>query len=120
MRLAEHPDVDMIALTGSVTSGRAVARAAADSLKRVHLELGGKAPVVIFPDADLAAAASPLRVAGFWAPWSRRRTSTGSRGTCEVGPGAEARRERYDHGPIWKCGPCSDDVAYAPATSLPP
>ncbi|GHI09743.1 hypothetical protein AQI88_16485 [Streptomyces cellostaticus] len=46
-RLAEHPDVDMIALTGSVSSGRAVARAAADTLKRVHLELGGKAPVVI-------------------------------------------------------------------------
>ncbi|WP_406192535.1 aminobutyraldehyde dehydrogenase [Streptomyces sp. NBC_01017] len=65
-RLAEHPDVDMIALTGSVASGRAVARAAAESLKRVHLELGGKAPVVIFPDADLAAAASGLRVAGFW------------------------------------------------------
>ncbi|GAB2764397.1 aminobutyraldehyde dehydrogenase [Streptomyces bullii] len=65
-RLAEHPDVNMIALTGSVSSGRAVARAAADTLKRVHLELGGKAPVVIFPDADLAAAVSALRVAGFW------------------------------------------------------
>ncbi|MBT2676925.1 aldehyde dehydrogenase family protein, partial [Streptomyces sp. ISL-14] len=65
-RLAEHPDIDMIALTGSVSSGRAVARAASDTLKRVHLELGGKAPVVIFPDADLAAAASSLRVAGFW------------------------------------------------------
>ncbi|WP_251062161.1 MULTISPECIES: aldehyde dehydrogenase family protein [unclassified Streptomyces] len=65
-RLAEHPDVDMIALTGSVASGRAAARAAADSLKRVHLELGGKAPVVVFPDADLPAAASALRVAGFW------------------------------------------------------
>ncbi|MEV0181812.1 aminobutyraldehyde dehydrogenase [Streptomyces sp. NPDC050625] len=65
-RLAEHPDVDMIALTGSVGSGRAVARAASDSLKRVHLELGGKAPVVIFSDADLSAAASSLRVAGFW------------------------------------------------------
>ncbi|WP_405484079.1 aldehyde dehydrogenase family protein [Streptomyces sp. NBC_00009] len=65
-RLAEHPDVDMIALTGSVPSGRAVARSAAETLKRVHLELGGKAPVVIFPDADLAAAASALRVAGFW------------------------------------------------------
>lgn len=65
-RLSDHPDVDMIALTGSVNSGRAVARAAADSLKRVHLELGGKAPVVIFPDADLAAAASTLRVAGYW------------------------------------------------------
>jgi aminobutyraldehyde dehydrogenase len=65
-RLAEHPDVAMIALTGSVRSGKAVARAAADSLKRVHLELGGKAPVVIFPDADLAAAATALRGAGYY------------------------------------------------------
>ncbi|MCE3552738.1 aldehyde dehydrogenase family protein [Pseudonocardia sp. RS11V-5] len=65
-RLAEHPDVAMIALTGSVHSGKAVARAAAESLKRVHLELGGKAPVVIFEDADLAAAATALRAAGYW------------------------------------------------------
>ncbi len=65
-RLSEHPDVDMIALTGSVNSGRAVARGAAESLKRVHLELGGKAPVVIFEDADLAGAASSIRAAGYW------------------------------------------------------
>jgi aminobutyraldehyde dehydrogenase len=65
-RLAEHPDIAMIALTGSVRSGKAVAQAAAGSLKRVHLELGGKAPVVIFPDADLPAAATALRAAGYW------------------------------------------------------
>ncbi|MFG2888147.1 aldehyde dehydrogenase family protein [Streptomyces sp. NPDC048248] len=65
-RLAEHPDIAMVALTGSVGSGRAVARTAADTLKRVHLALGGKAPVVVFEDADLKAAASALRVAGFW------------------------------------------------------
>ncbi|MCW4466663.1 aminobutyraldehyde dehydrogenase [Glutamicibacter sp. MNS18] len=65
-RLAEHPDVAMVALTGSVGSGSAVARAAAGSVKRVHLELGGKAPVVILPDADLAAAAAALRTAGYW------------------------------------------------------
>jgi len=65
-RLAEHPKVDMIALTGSVNSGRAVARAASETVKRVHLELGGKAPVVIFEDADLAAAAESLRAAGYW------------------------------------------------------
>lgn len=65
-RLADHPRVDMVALTGSVGAGRAVARTAATSLKRVHLELGGKAPVLVFPDADLAAAAATLRTAGFW------------------------------------------------------
>lgn len=65
-RLTAHPDIDMIALTGSVNSGRAVARGAAETLKRVHLELGGKAPVVIFDDADLEEAAKSLRVASFW------------------------------------------------------
>lgn len=65
-RLSSHPDVDMIALTGSVNSGRAVAKAAAESLKRVHLELGGKAPVLVFEDADLPAAATSLRNAGYW------------------------------------------------------
>jgi aminobutyraldehyde dehydrogenase len=65
-RLAEHPDIAMIALTGSVRSGKAVAQAAAASLKRVHLELGGKAPVVVFEDADLTAAATALRAAGYW------------------------------------------------------
>lgn len=65
-RLAEHPDIAMIALTGSVGSGQSVATAAGDSLKRVHLELGGKAPLVIFEDADLAAAAEAIRAAGYW------------------------------------------------------
>ncbi|MFF2108757.1 aminobutyraldehyde dehydrogenase [Rhodococcus koreensis] len=65
-RLTEHPDLDMIALTGSVGSGKAVARGAAESLKRVHLELGGKAPVVIFADADLDDAAVSLRAASYW------------------------------------------------------
>ncbi|MGY1682759.1 aldehyde dehydrogenase family protein [Geodermatophilus sp. SYSU D01176] len=64
--LAAHPDIDMIALTGSVGSGRAVARAAAESLKRVHLELGGKAPVLVFEDADLDLAATSLRAASFY------------------------------------------------------
>jgi aminobutyraldehyde dehydrogenase len=65
-RLSAHPDIDMIALTGSVASGRAVASGAAETLKRVHLELGGKAPVLVFDDADLAAAATSLRAAGYW------------------------------------------------------
>ncbi|MGA7206360.1 MAG: aldehyde dehydrogenase family protein [Specibacter sp.] len=65
-RLAEHPDIALVALTGSVVSGQAVAETAAKTVKRVHLELGGKAPVVVFPDADLAAAAAGVRNAGFW------------------------------------------------------
>ncbi len=64
--LTAHPDVAMVALTGSVRSGKAVARGAADTLKRAHLELGGKAPVVVFPDADLDAVVEAVKVAGFW------------------------------------------------------
>lgn len=65
-RLSEHPDVALVAITGSVGSGQKVAEAAAGSVKRVHLELGGKAPVVVFADADLAAAAQGVRSAGYW------------------------------------------------------
>jgi aminobutyraldehyde dehydrogenase len=60
-----HPGVDMVSLTGDVATGKAVARAAADTLKRVHLELGGKAPVVVFDDADLDAVVASIRYAGY-------------------------------------------------------
>ncbi|HEU5222213.1 MAG TPA: aldehyde dehydrogenase family protein [Candidatus Lumbricidophila sp.] len=63
--LTKHPDVDMVSVTGSVRSGREVAKAAAESVKRVHLELGGKAAVMIFADANLTAAAETIRFAGF-------------------------------------------------------
>jgi betaine-aldehyde dehydrogenase len=51
--LVTHPDVDMVSLTGSPDTGKWIAKAAADTLKRVHLELGGKAPVIVFDDVDL-------------------------------------------------------------------
>jgi len=59
--LCEHPDVAMVSLTGSVGAGKSVARTAAETLKRVHLELGGKAPVIIFDDADIEAAVEMLK-----------------------------------------------------------
>lgn len=58
--LVRHPKVAMVSLTGSVETGKIIARNAAESLKRVHLELGGKAPVVIFDDADIEAAVAVL------------------------------------------------------------
>ncbi|MFV0434924.1 MAG: aldehyde dehydrogenase family protein [Leucobacter sp.] len=64
--ISEHPGIDLVALTGSVRAGKEVATHAGDTLKRVHLELGGKAPLVIFADADLAAAAESIRAAGYW------------------------------------------------------
>jgi len=65
-RMVTHPDVDMVALTGSVRTGKWIAAAAADTLKRVHLELGGKAPVVVFEDADLEALARTITGAAYY------------------------------------------------------
>jgi 1-pyrroline dehydrogenase len=65
-QLVAHPDVRLVSLTGDVSTGRAIARNAADTLKRVHLELGGKAPMVVFDDADPKAVAEGIRLAGFW------------------------------------------------------
>ena len=64
--LARHPAVAMVSVTGDSETGRTVARLASDSLKRVHLELGGKAPVVVFDDADLEEVVAAVREAGYW------------------------------------------------------
>src|SRR5579859_4457072 len=64
--LVMHDDVDMVSLTGSVETGKWIARAAADTLKRVHLELGGKAPVVVFDDVDLDAALETVAGTGYY------------------------------------------------------
>ena len=64
--LVEHPTPQMVSITGSVRAGMEVAAGAAPSLKRVHLELGGKAPVIVFGDADLEAAAEGIAGAGYF------------------------------------------------------
>jgi 1-pyrroline dehydrogenase len=64
--IVKHPAVSMVSLTGEVSTGKEVARSAADSLKRVHLELGGKAPVVVFDDAGLASSVEWIKVAGYF------------------------------------------------------
>ena len=64
--LVEHPTPQMASITGSVRAGIEVAGSAARDLKRVHLELGGKAPVLVFDDADVAAAAEGIAAAGFF------------------------------------------------------
>ena len=64
--LVRHPGVNMVSLTGDVATGKDVAKAASQTLKRVHLELGGKAPVVVFDDADLDAVSSWVKTAGFF------------------------------------------------------
>jgi betaine-aldehyde dehydrogenase len=64
--LISHPDVDMLALTGSVDTGKHFARTAADTLKRVHLELGGKAPVVVFDDVGMESALETIAGTGYY------------------------------------------------------
>ena len=64
--LVAHPTPQMVSITGSVAAGRAVATSAGGHLKRTHLELGGKAPVIVFGDADIAAAAEAIATAGYF------------------------------------------------------
>ncbi|HEX7222232.1 MAG TPA: gamma-aminobutyraldehyde dehydrogenase [Candidatus Limnocylindrales bacterium] len=64
--IVRHGDVDMVAITGSVESGKRVAATAAETLKRVHLELGGKAPVVVFDDADLDTVYETIAGTGYY------------------------------------------------------
>ena len=65
-RIVESPDVDIVSLTGSVETGKWIAEHAARTLKRVHLELGGKAPVVVFDDVDLETAMETIAGTGYY------------------------------------------------------
>ena len=64
--LIAHPEVDMVSLTGSVATGKRIARTAADTLKRVHLELGGKAPVIVFDDVSMDSALETIAGTGYY------------------------------------------------------
>jgi 1-pyrroline dehydrogenase len=64
--IVRHPGVAMVSLTGDVITGKIIARDAASTLKRVHLELGGKAPVIVFDDADIDAVVEGIKVGGFF------------------------------------------------------
>src|SRR5215217_3219086 len=64
--LVTHPDIEMVSLTGSPETGKWIAKAASDTLKRVHLELGGKAPVVVFDDVDMETAMETIAGTGYY------------------------------------------------------
>jgi 1-pyrroline dehydrogenase len=64
--LVRHPDVGIVSLTGDVNTGKLIHANASDSLKRVHLELGGKAPVIVFDDADMEAVVEWVKIAGYF------------------------------------------------------
>jgi betaine-aldehyde dehydrogenase len=105
--VVEHPVPEMVSITGSVRAGMEVASSAARGLKRTHLELGGKAPVVVFDDADVATAAEEIAVAGYFNAGQDCTAAT----RVLAGPGVhddfvaaiteEARKTRttFDNGP---------------------
>ncbi len=64
--LVSHPGIGMVSVTGDTATGKRIAKLAADSVKRLHLELGGKAPVIVFDDADLDYVAEQIRYFGYW------------------------------------------------------
>jgi 1-pyrroline dehydrogenase len=64
--LVKHPDVQLVSLTGDVATGKIIAANAAQTLKRVHLELGGKAPMVVLDDANPATVAEAIKIGGYW------------------------------------------------------
>src|SRR6185295_8892394 len=64
--LVGHPKVRMVSITGDTVTGKRIAKIAAGSVKRLHLELGGKAPIIVFDAADVDLAAETLRFAGYW------------------------------------------------------
>ena len=89
--LVTHPDIDMVSLTGSPETGKWIAKAAADSLKRVHLELGGKAPVIVFDDVEMETA---LETIAGTALYNAGQDCTAATRVLAVGEGLRRRGER--------------------------
>ncbi|MDT4924675.1 MAG: betaine-aldehyde dehydrogenase [Pseudonocardiales bacterium] len=111
--LVAHKTPAMVSITGSVRAGYEVAGAAAQDLKRVHLELGGKAPVVVFDDADLANAAENIAIAGYFNAGQDCTAAT----RVLAGPGiaddfAQALAEQARNTKVG--APADDDILYGP------
>ncbi len=114
--LVEHPTPSMVSITGSVRAGMEVAGSASRDLKRVHLELGGKAPVIVFDDADLEAAAEGIAGAGYFNAGQDCTAAT----RVLAGPGVHdefvAALSEQARGTV--VGPPSDtDAAYGPVNN---
>ena len=125
--LAAHKGVDKVAFTGSTATGRAVAHAAAENLNKVTLELGGKSPQIVFPDADLQAAANGL-VAGVFAATGQTcmagsrlivhesTCTTSSCGSSPSGPRRSSSATRTTRRPRWARSPTSRSTRRSSAT----
>ena len=110
--LVQHPTPQMVSITGSVRAGMEVAGSAAKDLKRAHLELGGKAPVIIFDDADIEAAAEGIAGAGYFNAGQDCTAAT----RVLAGPGVHGDfvAALTEQAKNTKTGAPEDDVAYGP------
>jgi len=114
--MVEHPTPDMVSITGSVRAGMEVAGSAAADLKRVHLELGGKAPVVVFDDADIAAAVEGIATAGYFN--AGQDCTAASRVLAGPGIYGDFADALAEHARGVKTGvPDDDDVLYGPVNN---
>ncbi|MET0325944.1 MAG: gamma-aminobutyraldehyde dehydrogenase [Ilumatobacteraceae bacterium] len=114
--MVEHPTPEMVSITGSVRAGMEVAGSAARDLKRVHLELGGKAPVIVFDDADIEAAVEGISTAGYVNAGQDCTAAT----RVLAGPGiyADFTAALADAAKGTRTGPPSDeDVLYGPVNN---
>ncbi len=114
--IVRHPDIRLVSLTGDVATGKLIARNAADTLKRVHLELGGKAPVVVFDDADVDAVVTALAEGAYY------NSGQDCTAPCRVMAGAKAFEKLVPAltsavGAINVGDPFDPDVAMGPVIS---
>ena len=114
--VVEHATPAMVSITGSVRAGMEVAGSAAKQLKRVHLELGGKAPVIIFGDADLDAAVAQLTVAGFFN--AGQDCTAATRVLCSAGVYKDFVAALTEQAKATQCGmPDNEDVLFGPVNN---
>jgi 1-pyrroline dehydrogenase len=114
--IVRHPDVRLVSITGDVNTGKLIARNASDTLKRVHLELGGKAPVVVFDDADVEAVVAALSEGAYY------NSGQDCTAPCRVIAGGKAFEKLVPEltdavGKINVGDPFDDDVAMGPVVS---
>ena len=113
--MVSHDTPSLVSVTGSVRAGMEVAEAAAKSLKRVHLELGGKAPVIVFDDADLAAAAEGIAIAGYFN--AGQDCTAATRVLCAPGVYRDFVDALTEQAKATGCGAPTDDVLFGPVNN---
>lgn len=113
--MVSHDTPSLVSVTGSVRAGMEVAESASKSLKRVHLELGGKAPVIVFDDADLEAAAEGIAIAGYFN--AGQDCTAATRVLCAPGVYRDFVDALTEQAKGTGCGGPTDDVLFGPVNN---